>query len=175
MPGERRAVRDRVPGRGGKRPPDRLHGAGHRGAGAVRGWADERRGRRRAALQGPGALRAGDFPAGEVVPIEASDGPEQEDPEAARVAREAFVELVSGFRASRRKPASWKPRTPTGSRRGWSCRRRPSRRSWSCARSPIGCGCWAKRCAPCHRARPVARDRRAREDERQGRRPVAAD
>ena len=37
---------------------------------------------------------ADDFPTGEVVPIEASDEPEQEDPEAAGIAREAFVELV---------------------------------------------------------------------------------
>ena len=40
-------------------------------------------------------FEAGDFPAGEVVPIEAGDEPEQEeDPEAASVAREAFAELV---------------------------------------------------------------------------------
>jgi Lon protease-like protein len=39
-------------------------------------------------------FEAGDFPAGEVVPIEAGDEPEEEDPEAASVAREAFAELV---------------------------------------------------------------------------------
>jgi Lon protease-like protein len=40
-------------------------------------------------------FEAGDFPAGEVEPIDASDDPEEEDPEAASVAREAFAELVS--------------------------------------------------------------------------------
>ena len=41
-------------------------------------------------------FEAGDFPAGEVEPIEAGDelGQEEEDPEAASVAREAFAELV---------------------------------------------------------------------------------
>lgn len=39
-------------------------------------------------------FEAGDFPAGEVEPIDASDDPEEEDPEAASVAREAFAELV---------------------------------------------------------------------------------
>jgi Lon protease-like protein len=39
-------------------------------------------------------FEAGDFPAGEVEPIEASDDPGEEDPEAASVAREAFAELV---------------------------------------------------------------------------------
>jgi Lon protease-like protein len=40
-------------------------------------------------------FEAGDFPAGEVEPIDASDEPEEEeDPEAATVAREAFAELV---------------------------------------------------------------------------------
>jgi Lon protease-like protein len=40
-------------------------------------------------------FEAGDFPAGEVEPIDASDEHEQEgDPEAASVAREAFAELV---------------------------------------------------------------------------------
>jgi Lon protease-like protein len=40
-------------------------------------------------------FEAGEFPAGEVEPIDASDDPEEEDPEAASVAREAFAELVS--------------------------------------------------------------------------------
>jgi Lon protease-like protein len=39
-------------------------------------------------------FEAGDFPAGEVEPIDASDDREEEDPEAASVAREAFAELV---------------------------------------------------------------------------------
>jgi Lon protease-like protein len=39
-------------------------------------------------------FEAGDFPAGEVEPIDASDEREEEDPEAASVAREAFAELV---------------------------------------------------------------------------------
>ena len=39
-------------------------------------------------------FEAGDFPAGEVEPIDASDDPAEEDPEAASVAREAFAELV---------------------------------------------------------------------------------
>jgi Lon protease-like protein len=39
-------------------------------------------------------FEAPDFPAGEVVPIEAGDEAEQEDPEAATVAREAFAQLV---------------------------------------------------------------------------------
>jgi len=39
-------------------------------------------------------FEAGDFPAGEVEPIDASDDPGEEDPEAASVAREAFAELV---------------------------------------------------------------------------------
>ena len=39
-------------------------------------------------------FEAGDFPAGEVEPIEAGDEPEQDDPEAATVAREAFSQLV---------------------------------------------------------------------------------
>jgi Lon protease-like protein len=39
-------------------------------------------------------FEAGDFPAGEVEPIEASDDPGEEDPEAASGAREAFAELV---------------------------------------------------------------------------------
>ena len=39
-------------------------------------------------------FEAGDFPAGEVEPIDANDEREEEDPEAASVAREAFAELV---------------------------------------------------------------------------------
>ena len=39
-------------------------------------------------------FEAGDFPAGEVEPIDASDDRGEEDPEAASVAREAFAELV---------------------------------------------------------------------------------
>jgi Lon protease-like protein len=39
-------------------------------------------------------FEAGDFPAGEVEPIDASDDREEEDPEAASMAREAFAELV---------------------------------------------------------------------------------
>jgi Lon protease-like protein len=39
-------------------------------------------------------FEAGDYPAGEVEPIDASDDREEEDPEAASVAREAFAELV---------------------------------------------------------------------------------
>jgi Lon protease-like protein len=39
-------------------------------------------------------FEAHDFPAGEVVPIEPSEEPELEDPEAAGVAREAFAQLV---------------------------------------------------------------------------------
>ena len=39
-------------------------------------------------------FEAGDFPAGEVEPIDASDDAREEDPEAASVAREAFAELV---------------------------------------------------------------------------------
>jgi Lon protease-like protein len=39
-------------------------------------------------------FEAGDYPAGEVEPIDASDEPEDEDPEAASMAREAFAELV---------------------------------------------------------------------------------
>jgi len=39
-------------------------------------------------------FEAGDFPAGEVEPIDASDDPGEEDPEAASMAREAFAELV---------------------------------------------------------------------------------
>jgi Lon protease-like protein len=39
-------------------------------------------------------FEAGDFPAGEVEPIDASDDAGEEDPEAASVAREAFAELV---------------------------------------------------------------------------------
>ncbi len=39
-------------------------------------------------------FEAGEYPAGEVEPIDASVDPEDEDPEAASVAREAFAELV---------------------------------------------------------------------------------
>jgi Lon protease-like protein len=39
-------------------------------------------------------FEAGDYPAGEVEPIDASDDREEEDSEAASVAREAFAELV---------------------------------------------------------------------------------
>jgi Lon protease-like protein len=39
-------------------------------------------------------FEAPDFPAGEVAPIEAGEETEQEDPEAASVAREAFAQLV---------------------------------------------------------------------------------
>jgi Lon protease-like protein len=39
-------------------------------------------------------FEAPDFPAGEVAPIEAAEETEQEDPEAASVAREAFAQLV---------------------------------------------------------------------------------
>jgi Lon protease-like protein len=39
-------------------------------------------------------FEAPEFPAGEVLPIEAGDEAEQEDPEAATVAREAFAQLV---------------------------------------------------------------------------------
>jgi Lon protease-like protein len=39
-------------------------------------------------------FEAQDFPAGEVMPIEPSEEPEQDDPEAASVAREAFAQLV---------------------------------------------------------------------------------
>jgi Lon protease-like protein len=40
-------------------------------------------------------FEAPDFPAGEVEPIEARDEPEQDDPEAASGAREAFAQLVT--------------------------------------------------------------------------------
>src|SRR5919109_2559173 len=40
-------------------------------------------------------FEAPDFPAGEVEPIEAGDEPEQDDPEAASGAREAFAQLVA--------------------------------------------------------------------------------
>ena len=40
-------------------------------------------------------FEAPDFPAGEVEPIEAGDEPEQDDPEAASTAREAFAQLVT--------------------------------------------------------------------------------
>jgi hypothetical protein len=39
-------------------------------------------------------FEAQDFPAGEVVPMEPSEEPVQDDPEAASVAREAFAQLV---------------------------------------------------------------------------------
>src|SRR6058998_2028020 len=39
-------------------------------------------------------FEAGEFPAGEVEPIEASEEAGEEDPEAATIAREAFAELV---------------------------------------------------------------------------------
>jgi hypothetical protein len=41
-----------------------------------------------------------DYPAGEIAPISADDEPSEDDPEAADMARQAFIELVKGISGS---------------------------------------------------------------------------
>ena len=120
-------------------------------------------------------FEAGDFPAGEVEPIEAGDEPEQEDPEAAGAAREAFAELVEQVsgespdageleaeRLLRHRGAGGAAAGDQAGAAGAALGARPDADAGR--RAP----------EPGRRAGPLGRDRRAGEDERQGRNRVAA-
>ena len=116
-------------------------------------------------------FEAGDFPAGEVEPIEAGDEPEQEDPEAASEARKAFASW------SRESPARDRMLDSSQGSYGFAApvELPPETKQalLSCARSPPGSGCSATRAEPGRRAGPLGGDRRARQDERQGPNRVA--
>ena len=117
-------------------------------------------------------FEAANFPAGEVEPIDASDDPADEDAEAASVAREAFAELVK--RVVGRAPGCWtsseaensygiaaRVELPAETKQALlELRSEPDRMRML--------GDALRR--PGRRPRALARDRRAREDERQGRR-----